>query len=32
MLQYYMAIIAYTQRVLDMGDLFGTIANCTVGI
>ena len=27
MLQYYMTIIAYTQQLLDMEDLFGTPAN-----
>ena len=32
MLQYSMAIIAYTQHVLDMADLFGTYANFKVGI
>ena len=29
---YYMTIIAYTQQLLDMEDLFGTSANCMVGI
>ena len=32
MLQYYMTIIAYTQQLLDMENLFGTSANCTIGI
>ena len=32
MLKYYMTIIAYTQQLLDMEDLFGTSANCTVDI
>ena len=27
MLQYYMTIIAYTQQLLDMEDLFGTTAH-----
>ena len=27
-----MTNIAYTQLLLDMKDLFGTSANCTVGI
>ena len=27
-----MTIIAYTQQLLDMEDLFGTSASCTVGI
>ena len=27
MLQYYINIIAYTQQLLDMEDLFGTTAN-----
>ena len=27
-----MTIIAYTQQLLDMEDLLGTSANCTVGI
>ena len=27
-----MTIIAYTQQLLDMEDLFGTSANCKVGI
>ena len=27
-----MTIIAFTQQLLDMEDLFGTSANCTVGI
>ena len=31
-LQYYMAIIAYTQQLFDTEDLFGTSANCTAGI
>ena len=31
-LQYFMTIIEYTQLLLDMEDLFGTSANCTVGI
>ena len=31
-LQYSMTMIAYTQQVLNMEDLFGTVANCTVGI
>ena len=31
-LQYSMAFISYTQQVLDMEDLFGTLANYTVGI
>ena len=31
-LQYSMTIKAYTQQVLDMEDLFVTVANCTVGI
>ena len=31
-LQYYINIIANTQQVLDMEDVFGTTANCTVGI
>ena len=32
MIQYYVTIIAYTQQLLDMGDLFGTSANCREGI
>ena len=32
MLQYYITIVAYTQQLLDMEDLFGTSANCTVVI
>ena len=31
-LQYYMAIITYTQQLLDMEDLFVSSANCRVGI
>ena len=31
-LQYYMTIIAYTQQLLDMEDVFGTSANSTVGL
>ena len=31
-LQYNINIIAYTQQLSDMEDLFGTSANCTVGI
>ena len=27
-----MTIISYTQQILDMEDLFGTLANCTVDI
>ena len=27
-----MTIIAYTKQLLDMEDLFGTSANCIVGI
>ena len=27
---YYMTIIACTKQLLDMEDLFGTSANCTV--
>ena len=27
-----MAIIAYTQQAMDMKDVFGTLANCTVSI
>ena len=32
MLQYSIDLIAYTQHVLDMEDLFGTQANCQEGI
>ena len=32
MLQYSMAIIAYSQQLLDIEDLFETEVNCTVGI
>ena len=31
-LKFYITIIAYTQQLLVMEDLFGTSANCTVGI
>ena len=31
-LQYYINIIANTQQLLDIEDLFGTSANWTVGI
>ena len=31
-LLYFIAIIAYTQQLMDMEDLFGALANCTVGI
>ena len=31
-LQYNMTIIAYMQQLLDMEGLFGTSANCIVGI
>ena len=30
-LKFYITIIAYTQQLLVMEDLFGTSANCTVG-
>ena len=32
MLQYCLAIIAYTKHVFDMANLFGTYANCKVRI
>ena len=31
-LQYYIHIIENAQKLLDMEDLIGTSANCTVGI
>ena len=30
--RYIGCLVAYTQQVLDIEDLFGTIANCTVDI
>ena len=32
MLPYSVAIVAYSQQVFGMKDLFGTYVNCTVGI
>ena len=32
MLHYSVAIVAYSQQVFGMKDLFGTDANCTVAV